>query len=156
MKRTGALIKESGVTLIELIIAALIGSIIATITISSYSSYRLRAERVSGEVCLAELARLQESYFSRNNTYSTDLKALGYNAAEAASCAHTQQYLLSASLVDATTCPLNRCYRLVAIPQETQTADGALYLTYDSSQTDPSLRMKKERGTLGSGEPWDK
>ncbi|PTU33247.1 type IV pilin protein [Stenotrophobium rhamnosiphilum] len=149
-----ARLTETGFTLIELIIAALIVSITAAIAIPSYSSYRLRAERSNGVACMINLARLQEAYFTRHNSYAIDLRALGYNATSAASCAHTSQYLLSAFIVDEKTCPLSRCYRLQAVPQHAQASDGDLHLIYNSAEPDPNLRLKKERGTLGSGTPW--
>ncbi|MES2491535.1 MAG: type IV pilin protein [Pseudomonadota bacterium] len=145
---------EAGLSLIELIIAALIASITAAIAIPSYSNYRLRAERSNGAACMINLARLQEAYFVRHNSYTVDLKALGYNATAAASCAHTSQYLLSAFVVDEKNCPLSRCYRLKASPQGAQVSDGDLHLIYNSAEPDPNLRTKKERSELGSGIPW--
>lgn len=147
---------EKGITLIELIITSLIISIVAGATISHYTAYRLRAERGNGQACLLELANLQETYFARHNTYSNDLRKLGYKTEKDASCMQTQQYLVSAEEVDTSTCPLSRCYRLNAIPQGKQAADGSLHLSYDASQTDPNLRLKKERGGQSvSGKSWD-
>lgn len=147
-------IQEAGASLIELMMAALILSIAAAVAIPNYSTYRLRVERGNGEACLMRLARLQEGYYLRNNTYTDNLSQLGYNAAHSAHCRDSSQYLLTATALDTEQCPLSRCYRISAIPIGNQVNDGALHLTYDASQSDPNLRLKKERGNIGSHQPW--
>ncbi len=155
MKTCVGLQPAKGISLIELLVTMAIASITAAIIVPEYSAYRLRAQRLNAQSCLIELARKQEAYFVRHHHYVIDLRSLGYDAENAASCGSAHQYRLTATLVDATTCPLNRCYRLSAIPSGAQAADGALYLTHDASQTDANNRLKKERGNPGSGKPWN-
>lgn len=144
-----------GFSLIELVIAVLIVAILARIAMPIYTSARLRSERGNGESCLTDLAQKQETYYTRNNAYASDLTALGYDASSSATCNSTTKYKVTASVVDASTCPLTRCYRLSAVPQSSQVRDGTLYLSYDSSKSDPNSRLVKELGTVGSGQPWN-
>lgn len=145
---------SKGISLIDLVITSAIVSIVAMLAVSAYASHRLRANRLNGQACLLNLARQQEAYFSRKNRYVTDLKILGYRQSKAAECPNTDLYRLTSELPDADNCPLSRCYRLRAMPQGAQIPDGALYLSYDSSQADTGQRLRKERGKPGSGIPW--
>ncbi len=144
-----------GISLIELVIATAIVSIVATMIIPMYSAYRMRAQRFHGQSCLLNLAQQQEAYFARHGQYVTDLTRLGYGASRAAICAGSDQYHLTATLLDAAVCPSGHCYQLSAIPRGEQVEDGTLYLTYDASKTDASQRLKKERGEPGSGRTWN-
>lgn len=144
-----------GFSLIELVIATAIVSIVATLIIPMYSAYRMRVQRFHGQSCLLNLAQQQEAYFVRHGQYVTDLKRLGYDRSDAATCVDTDQYRLTATLLDAAACPSGHCYQLSAIPREEQTGDGALYLSYDGSKADTSQRLKKERGHPGSGRTWN-
>lgn len=155
MRMNVAVPDAKGISLIELIIAMAIAGIIIALVAPAYSSYRTRTHRLNGESCLLDLQSRQESYFSRRNHYAADLRALGYTATASVECKTTDQYRLALLPADAKSCPLEHCYRAVAVPQGSQSEDGFLYLSYDASQMEPDHRMKTERGTLGSGTPWD-
>jgi type IV pilus assembly protein PilE len=70
--------RQRGFTLIELMIAVVIASILAAIAIPSYSSYIMRSRRTEAKSALLNLASLEERFFSTNNTYSSTPSDLGY------------------------------------------------------------------------------
>jgi type IV pilus assembly protein PilE len=64
-------IRQSGLTLIELMIALAIVAILAAITIPSYQRYALTAHRHEAIADLLKLSLLQERYRTTHNTYAT-------------------------------------------------------------------------------------
>ena len=70
--------RQRGFTLIELMIAVVIASILAAIAIPSYTSYIMRSRRTEAKSALLNLASLEERFFSTNNTYSSTPSDLGY------------------------------------------------------------------------------
>jgi len=70
--------RQRGFSLIELVIAMVIASILAAIAIPSYSSYIMRSRRTEAKSALLNLASLEERFFSTNNTYSSTPGDLGY------------------------------------------------------------------------------
>jgi type IV pilus assembly protein PilE len=71
---------EQGFTLIELMIAVVVTAILATIAVTSYSSFVLKAHRTEAKSALLDLASLEERYLSTNNCYTATATALGYSA----------------------------------------------------------------------------
>lgn len=65
--------KQSGFTLIELVVAIAIIGILAAIAVPSYSSYLVRTKRSIAQRELAQLAGLQEARFVRARAYGTTL-----------------------------------------------------------------------------------
>lgn len=70
--------KESGFTLIEIVIAAAIVSIIMAIAVPSYTNFITQANRTDAINFLSEVAGEQQRYFSENNQYATKMSELGY------------------------------------------------------------------------------
>ena len=83
--------KESGFTLIELMIALVIVSILTTIAVPSYQNHMQKARRADAYDCLMKAAQRQENYFYQNNTYTDSLDDLGLDAA---SCGDGSYYTL--------------------------------------------------------------
>jgi len=71
---------QRGFTLIELVIAMVIASILAAIAIPSYNSYIMKSRRTEAKSALLNLASLEERFYSTNNTYSALPTDLGYTA----------------------------------------------------------------------------
>ena len=72
--------KQIGVTLIELLIAVAIVSIIAAVAYPSYTDSVVRSNRSEAQRELLRLANLQEQYFIDNRAYTTDMTDLGLTA----------------------------------------------------------------------------
>ncbi|MFI7865378.1 Fimbrial protein precursor [Pseudomonas sp. THAF187a] len=72
--------KNSGFTLIELMIAVMIIGVLAAIAIPSYQQYVTRSNRTEGMALLQEAAARQERFMTQNNRYATTVAELGYTA----------------------------------------------------------------------------
>ncbi len=70
--------KQSGVTLIELLIAIVLVAIISASAYPSYTQYVVRAKRTAGKSVLLQVADRQQQYFMDNKRYATSLTTLGY------------------------------------------------------------------------------
>lgn len=72
---------QSGFTLIELVVAMTIASILITIAISSYMSSVRKSRRTEAKTALLDLAGREEQFFSTANIYAAALSDLGYATA---------------------------------------------------------------------------
>jgi len=70
--------KQTGVTLIELLIAIVLISIIAASAYPSYTQFVVRAKRTAGKSMLLQVADRQQQYFMDNKRYANSLTTLGY------------------------------------------------------------------------------
>ncbi len=69
--------KESGFTLIEMMIVVAMIAILATIATSSYRDSVVRANRAAAVSFMLEVANLQERYLLTNRDYAPDMATLG-------------------------------------------------------------------------------
>jgi len=72
--------KQSGVTLVELMVVIVIFGILMSVAVPSYRDYMIRANRTDAKAALLTLAAAQEKHYLQNNTYSTKLDDLGVSA----------------------------------------------------------------------------
>jgi type IV pilus assembly protein PilE len=72
--------RQSGFTLIELMIVVVIVAILASVAFPSYTQYVTRSHRQAGKNILYRLADRQEQYFIDNKQYASKLSILGYAA----------------------------------------------------------------------------
>lgn len=63
------MIKQKGITLIELMIVIVVVSILATIAVPSYQQYVQRSKRVTAEGDLYAFRNAMQRFFAENNTY---------------------------------------------------------------------------------------
>jgi len=78
----GSVKKEVGFTLIELLVSMAILSLLASIAISHYQNYRIRAFDTAARSDLKNAITALETYYLDNNIYpadSSDLLANGFN-----------------------------------------------------------------------------
>ena len=64
--------RQTGMTLIELMIVVVVLGIIIAIGVPSYRGYIIRANRVDGTSALLRLAANQERFYMQNNTYASN------------------------------------------------------------------------------------
>jgi type IV pilus assembly protein PilE len=64
--------RQTGMTLIELMIVVVVLGIIIAIGVPSYRGYIIRANRVDATSALLRLAANQERFYMQNNTYASD------------------------------------------------------------------------------------
>ncbi len=67
-----------GVTLTELMVVVVIVGILTAIAYPSYRGYSARAKRNEARAALLQIATNQERFYLQNNTYTTNLLALGF------------------------------------------------------------------------------
>ena len=73
--------KQSGFTLLELMIAVAVVGILGTIAVVSYSSQVTKGRRTDARSALLDLAGREEKLFSTTNAYGTTPVSLGYGTA---------------------------------------------------------------------------
>lgn len=67
-----------GVTLMELMIVVVIVSLLTAIAYPNYREFVARAKRNEAKSCLLQVATLQERFYLQNNTYTLDMRNLGF------------------------------------------------------------------------------
>lgn len=70
--------RQDGFTLVEILIAVVIVSILASMAIPAYQSYMLRAHRTDAKTAMMRIMAEQEKFYIQNNRYSTDFGDLGF------------------------------------------------------------------------------
>lgn len=70
--------RQNGFTLIEILIAVVIVSILASMAIPAYQSYMLRTHRTDAKTAMMRILAEQEKFYIQNNRYSTDFSDLGF------------------------------------------------------------------------------
>ena len=70
-----------GITLLELMIVIVVLSVIVTVAIPNYREYAARAKRTEARAALLQIATNQERHYLQNNTYTTDMRDLGFAVA---------------------------------------------------------------------------
>jgi len=72
---------SAGFTLVELMVALVIGAILFAVAIPSYNSQVRKSRRTEARTALLDLAAREERLYATTNTYSSTPSALGYAAA---------------------------------------------------------------------------
>jgi type IV pilus assembly protein PilE len=124
--------KQSGMTLIEVLVTVAIVGILAAIAIPSYDSYTRKTRRAGAKTTVEHVRGLMEQYYINNKSYTADLSKLGFTN----STPHIDKtgeeitsagfpgavYLITVTVPGVTYCS-NCNYEIVATPQNTQADD---------------------------------
>ena len=62
--------RDSGFTLVEVMIVAAIVALLAAIAYPSYAGYVTKSRRIEGQIALIEAVQQQERFYTRYNTYA--------------------------------------------------------------------------------------
>jgi len=96
--------KQSGFSLIELMITVIVLTIVTSIALPSYQEHVKRSHRVDATSALLRVAQEQEKFYIQNNGYTTDLADLNidgtiedYYSLTISSNDLTQDFLASAT-----------------------------------------------------------
>lgn len=114
-----------GFSLLVLMIVVAIVGVLAAIVYPGYVDSIRKSKRGDAQVTLMEAARKMEIYYSRNASYNLDLTSLGYdnsgwNYIKDGSGKVTYRF----KVIDPNgSCPLSRCYVLMAQAQNSQSDD---------------------------------
>lgn len=98
--------RNSGFTLIELMVVLLIVGTLSAVAVPTYRQYVIRAQRIEAKTALLQLAANQERHYLQNNTYTDDLALLGF----ATGVSENAVYTLSVPIADAAT------FQAIAVP----------------------------------------
>jgi len=127
--------KNSGFTLIEIMIAMVIVSILAMIAIPAYQDSVTKARRSDGHAILLNIMNAQERYYTENNTYTADLTDIDYATATNVDSDENFYKVTAAACAGST---IGACVNLTATAQTAQLADGNLTLDSRNVKTPAS------------------
>lgn len=144
--------RQSGFTLIEIMIVVVIIGILAAFAYPNYQEYILRSHRVDARNMLQEAAQRMEQNYAANHSYATDGSGAAINNASLGTwglarspATSTVRYNLSFSIApDATS------YTLQAVPTGPQSGDRCATLTLASTNVKtangqgPRARISRE------------
>lgn len=123
--------RQSGFTLIEIMIVVMIVAILAAIAIPAYHRYVVRAHRTDATRTLLDLAGRQEHYFYSNNTYAPDVTTLGGTATMAGqfytvavNSADTKNFSITATAISTQATEDTECGNFTINRQGQQTVSG--------------------------------
>lgn len=120
--------KNSGFSLIELMIAVVIVGILAAVAIPSYQKFVTDSRRIEAQSLMLEISGKQVRFHSENNTYADKIGDLGYGAAG------SNNYETETKVYDvAVTAAGVRSFTLTAVPKAQQSADECGSLIYNSA-----------------------
>lgn len=127
-------LQRSGFTLIELMVAIVVVSILTAVAFPSYRIYALRANRTIAKSALVDVVSRQEAFFVDRKRYTSSLTDLGLNVylsrdgSTSATQGSNSIYQLSLAALSSATCPASGSpaaggYTVIAAPLGAQAND---------------------------------
>jgi type IV pilus assembly protein PilE len=129
--------KQTGFTLMELMITVTVVAILASIALPSYQSYVVRANRSAVQQFMLDIANRQEQYMLDARSYTATIGAGGLNMSTPAEV--TGKYTVTATAPVAT--PPSFTITATPVAGSSQAADGALTLN-DLGVKTPAAKWK--------------
>lgn len=123
---------KTGFTLIELMIVVAVVAILAAIAYPSYLEQTRKSRRTDGKVKLMEVMHAQERSYTLNNTYTTDLSALGFPVGGGGVESDEGYYTITAAACGS---GISSCVSLTATAGAAQESDGDLTLDSIGNKT---------------------
>jgi type IV pilus assembly protein PilE len=118
--------RSKGFTLLELVIAMTITTILAVLAVSSYQRYAFRARRADARQMLMAIAHGEERWYATYNRYTDDLSKFGYGQPAVSPHAYYEA-ALTVEGDDA------QSYVVSAMPIDKQANDACGTMTIDSA-----------------------
>lgn len=112
----------SGFNLVELMVTLAIIAILASVAIPSYQGYSMRGNRTDAIDPMQTILNAQELFYADNNSYTSDLSALGLPVSGGAYITPKGHYKITAAQCGSDS--LNVCIELTATAQSAQAKDG--------------------------------
>ncbi|MEN6078951.1 type IV pilin protein [Chromobacterium piscinae] len=141
--------KPEGFSLLELVIALAVLALLVSIALPSYRNFMMQSNRTAAKTALQDLASREESYFSTNNNYASQLSTLGYaSGAVYAPGNGNNLYALSIASATASTFVLN------AAPQGSQAQDSCQTYLLDNLGNQSNIANNASGTTLSVSGCW--
>lgn len=146
--------KQTGFTLIELMIVVVVIAILAAIAIPSYTGYITRAKRAEVKALMSAVVQEQEKYFVANLQYTGVLGASGldYKTESGALLPDSKAYQITLAPCSGTA--YATCAKVQANVDPTKIKDDDC--NYMSIQTDGKRAAKKKDGSDNDNYCWSK
>lgn len=125
---------QRGVTLIELMIAVVVFSILSALAYPSYQGHVRKARRSDAEATLLDIGGRMGRHLYSNGSFNEDLTALGFAVNGDGEVVTEDGHYLVSIVPETVQCPITSCYILQAVPQGNQAKDGLLILTSANRQ----------------------
>lgn len=123
-RSAGVWSRETGVTLIELLVVVVIIGILAVIAFPSYTQYVRKSHRTAAKTALLDMASREERIFTTTNAYTAALATLGYPAGASVPVPDANNHYYDLSVANVTNVAgTPSTYALLATPFGTQAAD---------------------------------
>jgi len=117
--------RNTGFTLIELMIVVGIVTILAAIAVPSYNSSVRKSRRTEAKTAITDFAAREERLYATQNAYSTDPVALGYGGSWPVSTGSYYQIEAPQSSVPTATTPATFTVTVDPSPGSPQVSDSA-------------------------------
>src|SRR3954465_425814 len=117
--------KQRGMTLIELVTAMLVISILTAIAVPSYTSYMRKTRRADAKVMLNTAAQQLERCYTRMNSYNDGTNDVSGNCPIPQSANASGTYTLSLQFDTTASLPAGQSFTLTATPLGKQALDTA-------------------------------
>ncbi len=130
-RHTSPRTSSAGFSLIELMVAVVVASILVAIAVPTYTAQIQKSRRTDAKTALLDLAGREERYFSTNNgAYSSSPYALGYSNSTTATFPVTvgSGYYTVNVAANAGTATAVATFTITATPTGTQVNDAACTL----------------------------
>jgi type IV pilus assembly protein PilE len=156
---------DSAFTLVETMIVVAIIGVLAAVAMLSYAHFTKKSQSVEADIAVAEVARLEEVYFSSTGTYSSDLDAIGFKpnpplqyyrvSVQAVNGPDGSMFQVIASpLSGADTGPTQSVTRYASNQTNQKTSSGGgVSVEQSMTPTDDSVGNAGSGQSVGGGEP---
>ena len=126
--------RQSGFTLMELVVTVAIVGILASIAYPSYTQYVIRGHRGAAQTEMMEIANRQQQFFLANRQYATSLAGLSYSLPPEVA----ERYTLNPANMGVNNAATPPSFTITLVPTSVQASDGNLTLNSEGVKTPPA------------------